>query len=89
MPRAIAYHRPSTVAEALDLLGNGCIPLAGGTVLNADDDPTPVSMVDLQALNLSDIATNDDELRLGAMATLHDLATNHQLPSGVDRKDVL
>ena len=83
MPRAIAYHRPSTVAEALDLLGNGCIPLAGGTVLNADDDPTPVSMVDLQALNLSDIATNDDELRLGAMATLHDLATDHQLPSGV------
>jgi putative selenate reductase FAD-binding subunit len=40
-------------------------------------------MVDLQALNLSDIATNDDELRLGAMATLHDLATDHQLPSGV------
>ena len=83
MPRTLAYHRPSTIAEALDLLGNGCIPLAGGTVLNADDDPTPVSMVDLQALSLSDIATNDDELRLGAMATLHDLASDHQLPSGV------
>ena len=42
MPRAIAYHRPDSVEDAVALLNDSSHqPLAGGTVLNGDDDPTP------------------------------------------------
>ena len=43
MSRAHNYHRPTTIDEAVSLLAiDGHVPLAGGTLLNADDDPTPV-----------------------------------------------
>ena len=52
MPRALNYHRPTTLDEALTFLGReDHVPLAGGTVLNADRHDTLLAMVDLQALS--------------------------------------
>ncbi|MEE3102970.1 MAG: hypothetical protein VX316_04380, partial [Actinomycetota bacterium] len=67
MPRALTYHRPASLDEALALLAlDDHVPLGGGTILNADDDPTPVTMVDLQALDLGGITPDGDEITIGA-----------------------
>ena len=84
MPRAIAYHRPDSVEDAVALLNdNSHQPLAGGTVLNGDDDPTPVTMVDLQGCGLDGISGDAGRLRLGAMATLHDMVNDDRVPTGL------
>jgi len=84
VPRALAYHRPESVDIVVGLLSaTDHLALAGGTVLNADDDPTPVSMVDLQACGLGGITAADSRLRLGAMATLGDLVDDDRIPSGI------
>ncbi|MDG2427000.1 MAG: FAD binding domain-containing protein [Acidimicrobiales bacterium] len=84
MPRAISYHRPGSVHDAISLLvNNDHLPLAGGTVLNADDDPTLVSFVDLQECGLANIDEVGSRLRLGAMLTLHDLTTDSRVPVGL------
>ena len=81
MSRATSYHRPDTVEQALALLtAEGNVALAGGTLLNADDDPTPVGMVDLQGLGLTSISVTGDQIELGAMVTLHDLRYNGSIP---------
>ena len=84
MPRAIAYHRPASVEDAVALLNdNSHQPLAGGTVLNGDDDPTPVTMVDLQGCGLNGISGDAGRLRLGAMTTLHDMVNDDRVPTGL------
>jgi len=84
MPRAIAYHRPDTVEDVVALLNdNSHWPLAGGTVLNGDDDPTPVTMVDLQGCGLGGIGGDAGRLRLGAMTTLHDMLNDDRIPTGL------
>ena len=85
MPRAIAYHRPDSVEDAVTLLRDRSHqPLAGGTVLNGDDDPTPVTMVDLQGCGLDSIMGGDGgRLRLGAMTTLHDMLNDDRVPTGL------
>lgn len=84
MPRALAYHRPDSVDAVVGLLaGPDHLALAGGTVLNADDDPTPVTMVDLQACGLDGITESGGRLRLGAMTTLGDLVDDDRVPSGL------
>ena len=84
MPRAIAYHRPDSVEDAVALLNdNSYQPLAGGTVLNGDDDPTPVTMVDLQGCGLDGISGDAGQLRLGAMTTLHDMLNDERVPTGL------
>lgn len=84
MPRAIAYHRPESVEGVVALLiDSSHRPLGGGTVLNGDDDPTPITMVDLQGCDLASISTAGDRLRLGAMTTLHDVMNDERVPSGI------
>jgi len=84
VPRAIAYHRPDSVEDAVALLNdNSHQPLAGGTVLNGDDDPTPVTMVDLQGCGLDGISGDAGRLRLGAMTTLHDMVNDDRVPTGL------
>ena len=81
MSRATSYHRPDTVERALALLtAGGNVALAGGTLLNADDDPTPVGMVDLQGLGLTSISVTDALIELGSRVTLHDLRRNGSIP---------
>ncbi len=56
--------------------------LGGGTKLNADPAPGPVEVVDLQALRLDRIETLGDAMvRIGAMATLQQVAGSRALPA--------
>ncbi len=85
MVTASAYERPSTIAEAFDLLARpGTVVLAGGTRLNGYPSAEPVEMVDLQALHLDGIrAEGEDLLRVGAMTTLQGLADSDRVPDVV------
>ncbi|MGH2537858.1 MAG: FAD binding domain-containing protein [Candidatus Promineifilaceae bacterium] len=70
--RPAAYHRPSTLEEALRLLAEpGSAPLAGGARLLAGHAPRP--LVDLQDLGLAQIEIDAGRLRLGAMTRLADV----------------
>jgi len=81
VPLPIAYHRPDTLDEALALLADPSrVPLAGGTVLNADREPSAVEMVDLQSLGLDEISDGPGFLRIGATVTLDALARHHLTP---------
>lgn len=75
-----AYHRPETVAEALQLLNRpGDIAiLAGGTSLVAANQATEV--VDLQALPLTDIEVSTSSATIGAMVRLQGIVSNEALP---------
>ncbi len=82
MARVSEYHRPETIAEALTLLarpGVTSTPLAGGTALVprlvATDNNVQV-VIDLSRLDLKFIEREGEALRLGAMATLADVAEN-------------
>jgi probable selenate reductase FAD-binding subunit len=80
-----AYGRPETMAQALELLKRpGAVVLAGGTRLNGGSSPEQVEVVDLQALHLDDIGSESgDGLRIGAMATLQQVADSDQVPGVV------
>ena len=81
MPLMAAYHRPSTIGVALELLGEPHrVPLAGGTLLNADREPSRLEAVDLQALGLEGIEAVGHGVRLGAMATLDEMSRSSLLP---------
>jgi len=70
LPKALAYHRPATITDAIGLLAEpGRTVLGGGTVLNTPGG-IPVEVVDLQALNLDKIVVEGDRIRCGAMTTL-------------------
>jgi CO/xanthine dehydrogenase FAD-binding subunit len=86
VPLVTAYHRPHGIEEALALLADPRrVPLAGGTVLNADRRPSDLEAVDLQALGLGAIEAVDGRLRLGATATLAELADHGAVPALVRR----
>ncbi len=72
MPLVAGYHRPRSLTEALELLQSPeRVPLAGGTVLNANRVPSSLEAVDLQALGLDGIeAAYSGRVTLGATATL-------------------
>lgn len=80
-----AYRRPSTLAEAVELLQRPrTVVLAGGTRLNARSTEQPVEVVDLQALHLDAIEPEPGErLRIGAMATLQHLVDGDDVPEVV------
>ena len=86
MPRALTYHRPASLDDALALLAlDDHVPLGGGTILNADDDPTPVAMVDLQALDLGGITADGDEVTIGATTSLQEIANDDRVPEVIRR----
>jgi aerobic-type carbon monoxide dehydrogenase small subunit (CoxS/CutS family)/CO/xanthine dehydrogenase FAD-binding subunit len=66
-----SYHRPSRLEEAMDLAARGAIPLGGGTRLLATPGEVP-NVLDLSALGLGGIRSEDGDLVLGAMATLQE-----------------
>ena len=81
----IAYHRPRSLEEALDLLRSPQrVALAGGTTLNADRESSDLEAVDLQALGLDSIAAADDgRVRVGATATLDAVRRCDLLPGSL------
>ncbi len=86
------YYRPSTLEEAIGLLRREdvlTLPLAGGTSLKHRDND--IEVVDLQALSLTGIQMQGQNLRLGAMVTLHQLSLIPDIPAdlkkAVNRQD--
>jgi aerobic-type carbon monoxide dehydrogenase small subunit (CoxS/CutS family)/CO/xanthine dehydrogenase FAD-binding subunit len=73
LARAIrSYHRPTRLEEALALAAQGAVPLAGGTRLLAA--PSEIANVlDLGALDLGGLRLEDEDLLIGATATLQDV----------------
>ncbi|HKC11831.1 MAG TPA: FAD binding domain-containing protein, partial [Vicinamibacteria bacterium] len=66
-----SYHRPTRLEEAMSLVAQGAVPLAGGTRLLATSAEVP-NIVDLSALDLMGMKTEDEDLVFGSMATLQD-----------------
>lgn len=85
MATVTAYWRPSSVAQAFELLARpGAVVLGGGTRLNAGPTDTPVEVVDLQALHLDGIEPDaGDSLRVGATVTLQQLVDRDDVPAVV------
>lgn len=67
-----SYHRPNRIEEALELAARGATPLAGGSRLLATPRELP-NVLDLDALELFAIGRHEDDLEIGAMATLQEL----------------
>jgi probable selenate reductase FAD-binding subunit len=81
----IEYHRPSTLTEALELLGRPqpeTRPLGGGTVLAAPS-AEQVAAVDLQDLDLKQVSLKGKTLQIGAAATLQQLLDAEGLPAAL------
>lgn len=75
-----AYHRPSTIEEALTLISHpGIVPLGGGVVL-AQHSEIDFEVADLQSLNLNRIQKKDERLEVGATATLQNLIEHAHTP---------
>jgi len=85
MATVVGYERPPTLAAALELIARPAhVALAGGTALNAASISEPVVVVDLQALGLDTIEPlADGRLRIGATATLQQLADEPSAPAAV------
>lgn len=83
MPKVVGYHRPTSVAEALDLLAQpSAAVLAGGTRVNATPSGSPVVAVDIQSLGLGGLSDlGSGRVRVGAAATLQDLVESTLLPA--------
>lgn len=83
MTRISRYHRPATVAAALELLARAEVstsPLGGGTQLNGVPATVPDEVVDLQDLGLDSITREGAVLRLGATAVLQDVVDHEWTP---------
>ncbi len=77
-----AYHRPSTLGDALTLLAaDGAIVLGGGTALVAREHDGPAEVVDLQDLGLDAIEVDGNKVRIGAMARLQDVVDDDAVPA--------
>jgi probable selenate reductase FAD-binding subunit len=84
MPQLQAYHRPETVAEALELLtreGVSTAVLAGGTRLVPRLESTVEEVVDLQAAGLDQIEEDEGRLTLGAMVRLQAVVDAEAVPA--------
>lgn len=84
MPPIKSYHRPTSVAEALQLLarrGVNTAVLAGGTYLTAHLDELVDEIVDLQAAGLDQVRSEPGRLTLGAMVRLQTIVDEAQAPA--------
>lgn len=78
-----AYYRPTSLAEALQLLarpGMTTAVLAGGTYLNAHAEGVD-EVVDLQALGLDSVTVADGRLHVGAMTRIQTLVETAAAPT--------
>ncbi len=78
-----AYHRPTTLEAALELLTRAdvrTVALGGGTEINGLPAEAPEEVVDLQALGLSAITAAGNGVAMGATATLRELIDAEPTP---------
>lgn len=85
MPQLKAYHRPSSVDEALQLLartGANTAVIGGGTWIVARMPDLVEEVVDLQAIpNLNRITVQGPQMTLGAMVRLQAIVDDPQAPA--------
>jgi len=75
-----AYHRPTTLDEALTLLAQpNRTPLGGGTLLSHSKSDS-VEAVDLQSLSLDTIKKQGNYLEIGSTVTLQQLLESEHCP---------
>jgi len=67
-----SYHRPTRLEDALSLAAQGAVALAGGTRVLALPVEAP-NVLDLAALDLTRVDSEDGDLVMGAMTTLQDV----------------
>jgi CO/xanthine dehydrogenase FAD-binding subunit len=78
-----AYHRPTTLDEALTLLTQpNVIPLGGGTLLSKLTTAS-VEVVDLQSLSLDTVKKQGNQLEIGATVTLQQLLESEHCPEAL------
>jgi probable selenate reductase FAD-binding subunit len=76
------YHRPKTLAEALELLDRA-VPLAGGTALTPRRDEIP-AVIDLQDLGMRSLELSEGTVFLGACVKLQTMVESEEiLPSAL------
>lgn len=83
----LEYHRPDSLAEALQLLARPqphTRPLAGGTRLNRPS-PDSLAVVDVQNLGLTAVERKGNWLWVGAAVTLQALLSTPDLPLALAR----
>lgn len=83
MTRIRAYHRPGSVADALELLARPDVAtavLGGGTVVNAAPHDGVDEVVDLQGLELDEVVREGARLGFGAMVRLQDVVDHEWTP---------
>jgi putative selenate reductase FAD-binding subunit len=81
----VEYHRPNTLAEALELLAREnprTVPMGGGSVLSQLRKPD-IAVVDLQRLGLNRIEKEGQLLHLGAAATLQQVLESQFIPPAI------
>ncbi|SKB00832.1 CO or xanthine dehydrogenase, FAD-binding subunit [Agreia bicolorata] len=66
---------PARSRADLGELGEGAVPLAGGSVLFAEPNPSIHTLIDLQTLDWEPFAVTDDGLEVAATTTLTQLST--------------
>ncbi len=84
MARISAYHRPSSVADALVLLHRSVVRtvvLGGGTTVVPSRFEVATEVVDLQLCGLSGIVLDGSTARIGATTTLDRICDDETLPS--------
>ncbi len=81
------YHRPATLEEALTLLSQpGTTPLGGGTLINSPAFKNmDIAVVDLQALGLSHIRKQGQNLEIEACVTLQQLLECEYIPDALKK----
>ena len=83
MARISAYHRPSSVEDALALLHRSTVRtvvLGGGTTVVASRFEVPTEVVDLQSCGLAGIVVEGSTARVGATTTLDSIADDEAMP---------
>ena len=86
MARISAYHRPSSVEDAIALLHRSTVRtvvLGGGTIVVPSRFEVPTEVVDLQSCELAGIVVEGSTARIGATTTLETIADDATLPSVV------
>ena len=74
VPLIVEYHRPESLAEAVELLERpDHVALAGGTVVNADRNRSQLVAVDLQSLGLDVVSREASRVQFGAMCRLSEV----------------
>jgi CO/xanthine dehydrogenase FAD-binding subunit len=82
VPQVLAYHRPETVADALELLRRPhAFVLAGGTQLNAFPPTQGYEVVDVQSLDIAGIRSESGRLAVGAGVRLSELSEAEEVPT--------